>query len=141
MKTPARIVGVLTFALAPAALLAQGGAELGQREYMNSCAQCHGAAADGNGVMAEFLTKPAPDLTSLQSSNGGVFPVAGLYDVIKGSDMPGAHGTSEMPAWGARYDASTPSQLGEMYSPADRDAFVRGRMLALIEHLSTLQQP
>ena len=79
-------------------------------------------------------------MRTLQKDNGGVFPVATLYRVIEGAGVPGAHGTSEMPAWGERYDAKAPAQLGEMFSPSDREAFVRGRLLALIEHISTLQE-
>lgn len=138
MSTKAGFLIALTLALAPGLLLAQG-SELGQREYMNSCAQCHGASGAGDGVMVGFLSSRAPALTQLQKDNGGVFPVAKLYDIIKGSTTVGAHGTSDMPAWGERYNAKAPAMLGEMYSVADQEAFVRGRILALIEHISTLQ--
>ena len=124
---------------APAAVMAQG-AQLGQIEYNNSCAQCHGPGGKGDGVMAGFLNSTAPDLTLLQKDNGGVFPVSSLYGIIEGSDVAGVHGTSEMPAWGSRYDAQAQFQLGELYSAADQEAFVRGRILALIEYISTLQQ-
>lgn len=137
--TDAKRLGALLLALCPLAALAEGG-ELGQREFANSCAQCHGAGGEGDGVMMGFLSTRAPDLTALQRNNGGVFPVSRLYQVIEGGSDPGPHGTSNMPAWGDRYDAQVPSQLGEMYTPADREAFVRGRILALIEHISTLQK-
>ncbi len=114
--------------------------ELGQREYVNSCAQCHGADGRGDGVMAGFLTGSMPDLTTLQQENNGVFPFAALYGIIDGSDTGGVHGSSEMPAWGMRYNAQAPRMLGEYYSPADQEMFVRGRILALIEYISTLQQ-
>jgi mono/diheme cytochrome c family protein len=123
----------------PVATMAQG-AKLGAQEFANSCAQCHGISAKGDGVMVEFLSTPAPDLTQIQKNNDGVFPVAALFDVIQGSSIPGAHGTGEMPAWGNRYTAKAPSQLGEMYSQADQQAFAQGRILALIEYISTLQE-
>ena len=138
MSRKAGFLVALTLALAPGLLFAQG-SELGQREYMNSCAQCHGAKGAGDGVMVGFLSSSAPALTQLQKDNGGVFPVAKLYDIIEGGIDVGAHGTSEMPAWGERYNTKAPTMLGEMYSPADQEAFVRGRILALIEHISTLQ--
>ena len=115
------------------------GFEIGQRGYMNSCAQCHGAAGKGDGVMAGFLSTRLPDLSTLQKDNGGVFPFARLFDVISGTKAVGAHGTSEMPAWGDRYSAQAPRQLGHEYSLAVQEAFVRGRVLALIEYVSTLQ--
>lgn len=90
--------------------------------------------------MVEFLNSSPPALITLQKDNGGVFPVARIYDVIQGNTAVGAHGTSEMPAWGERYNAKAPAMLGEMYTAADQEAFVRGRILALIEHVSTLQE-
>jgi hypothetical protein len=33
-----------------------------------------------------------------------------------------------------------PRQLGDCYVESDREAFVRGRILALVEFISTLQQ-
>lgn len=139
MSRSVRSLALVLLAVAPGALLAQG-AELGRREFANSCAQCHGLDGDGNGVMVGYLNTRPPPLTTLQKDNGGVFPVATLYRVIEGTAAAGAHGTSEMPAWGERYDATAPAQLGEMFSPADREAFTRGRLLALIEHISTLQE-
>lgn len=132
--------GLLTALLIGASVGASAqGLDIGQREYMNSCAQCHGAAGKGDGVIAGFLTQRLPDLSTLQSENGGVFPFARLYEVISGTATVGVHGTSEMPAWGNRYNAQARVQLGEMYSPSDQQAFVRGRILALIEYVSTLQ--
>jgi mono/diheme cytochrome c family protein len=127
-------------ASSPLAALAQG-AEIGAREYANSCAQCHGASGKGDGVLAGYLTQPIPDLTTLQRDNGGVFPLAQVYDLVAGPGAAGAHGTQDMPAWGDRYAAEAPAQLGEFFAPGDREAFVRGRILALVEYVSTLQQP
>jgi mono/diheme cytochrome c family protein len=112
---------------------------LGQFEFMNSCAQCHGADGRGEGPLAGYLTERMPDLTTPQRDNGGVFPFARVYEVVDGRVDVGAHGTREMPAWGRRYDRDAPGLLGEMWSPGDRDAFVRGRILALVEYISTLQ--
>lgn len=134
-----RSVAVVVLLLAPTFAPAQD-FSLGAREYINSCAQCHGQAGEGDGVIAGFLDTPASDLTTLQEDNGGVFPVARLYSVIDGSATSGVHGTSEMPAWGLRYSAQAPAQLGEFYSQGDQQAFVRGRILALVEYISTLQK-
>lgn len=129
---------ITALAAMPAAALAQG-ADLGAREFMNSCAQCHGPDGTGGGVMAGFLSGSVPDLTQLQKENGGIFPVTALYGIIDGTDTSGVHGTSEMPAWGDRYNAQAPRMLGEFYSESDQEAFVRARVLTLIEYVSTLQ--
>ena len=113
--------------------------EIGKREYMNSCAQCHGEGGKGDGYLAGFLNAPLPDLTALQSNNGGVFPVSAVYSIIDGSAAMGAHGSGEMPAWGDRYSIEGDSALGTEFSTEDRAAFVRGRILALVEYIATMQ--
>lgn len=113
---------------------------IGQQEYMNSCAQCHGPDGKGGGVMAGFLTETVPDLTVLQQNNGGVFPVTAVYGVIDGTTTSGVHGSRDMPAWGQRYELRADEQLGMDYTAADATALARGRILALIEYISTLQE-
>jgi hypothetical protein len=135
----------LVAAIAVAPLLSPAGAaaqqfDLGEREYMNSCAQCHGREGGGDGPLAGYLSVEIPDLRTLQRDNDGVFPFRRLYEVIDGRAEVAGHGTGEMPAWGRRYDAEAPEWLGEMFAPADREAFVRGRILALIEHVSAFQE-
>ena len=134
-----RLSAIAALVAAPALVSAQD-YTVGAAEYANSCAQCHGAAGEGDGVIAGFLDAAPTDLTRLQANNGGVFPVASVYAIIDGSATSGVHGTSDMPAWGMRYSAQAPRQLGDYYTEADRDAFVRGRILALVEYISTLQQ-
>ena len=111
----------------------------GQYEYMNSCAQCHGADGTGGGPMAGFLTAGLPDLTQLSADNGGVFPLRQVYEVIEGSQDIGPHGSREMPAWGGRYRARAERQVGEDYG-LPRDVYTRTRILALIEYLDSLQK-
>ncbi|WP_212525657.1 c-type cytochrome [Actibacterium sp. MT2.3-13A] len=113
--------------------------EIGQSEYMNSCAQCHGASGKGDGYLAGFLNAPIPDLTALQANNGGVFPVAAVYGIIDGSAASGAHGSTDMPAWGDRYSIEGNAALGTEFSREDRAAYVRGRILTLVEYISTMQ--
>lgn len=132
------VMGV-ALAFLPIQALGQGAA-IGEAEYMNSCAQCHGAGGTGDGPMVNYLSGTMPDLTTLQSRNGGVFPVARIYGVIDGSEAVGAHGSSEMPAWGWRYTARAPQVLGYEFTAGDQEAYVRGRILALVEFLATFQQ-
>ena len=114
---------------------------IGQFEFANSCAQCHGPGGKGDGPLAKMLKEGAPDLTRLQRDNGGVFPVAKVYDLIRGETLEGGHGTPEMPAWGMRYRRGTPDMLGPYYTPGDAQDFVQGRILALVEHIASLQTP
>lgn len=126
--------------VAMAALLATGAmaqqkADLGKREYDSNCAICHGRDGKGNGPYVELLKRSPPDLTTMARRNGGVFPVAKSYDVIEGAG-PG-HGTRDMPIWGMAYNVKAAEYYVDV--PYDREAFVRGRILALIEYLNRLQ--
>lgn len=116
-------------------------ATLGEAEFINSCAQCHGLAGKGDGVLSEHLKSTVPDLTRLSESNGGIFPVARVYSLIDGTEASGIHGTREMPVWGLRYSEQAEEEM-ESFTIGFEDrrrAFVRGRILALVEYLSTLQ--
>jgi len=113
---------------------------LGEFEYINSCAACHGVSGKGDGPVTDFLSgATVPDLTTLQSNNGGVFPVVAIFDVIEGSDVAAVHGTRDMPIWGERYRARITEADDAGFSPAEREAYVKTRVLALIEYLSGLQ--
>ncbi len=111
---------------------------LGQFEYENSCAACHGVSGEGDGPMVGHLTASPADLTVLQQENGGVFPVERLYSMISGDVSVGAHGSSEMPAWGMTFKSR--AELDPNFSPEASESYARVRILALIEHLSTLQK-
>lgn len=112
---------------------------LGEFEYQNSCAQCHGIAGKGDGPVAGLLNKTPPDLSVLQKNNGGIFPVAAIYSIIEGADQIGAHGTRDMPMWGSRYRDRISADVDPGFSPEATDMYVRTRILSLIEYLSTLQ--
>ena len=137
-----RFAPLLAILLAASAGFARAGdaMSIGQMEFDNSCAQCHGARGMGDGPMASVLKNGAPDLTGLQMANGGVFPFSRIYQLIRGEGISGAHGSSEMPAWGFRYSLSAPTMLGPYYTKADEQAFVEGRILALVEYVSSLQK-
>ncbi len=111
--------------------------DLGRTEYESNCASCHGMQGKGDGVLRPFLAKSAPDLTQLAKANGGVLPVARIYDVINGSDQPTVHGTREMPAWGFEYRVRAGEYYGDV--PYDPEAYVRGRVLVLIDYIARLQ--
>ena len=118
---------------------AQLNVDLGKREYDSNCAVCHGETGKGDGPYAALIqTIPVPNLTELAKRNKGVFPVARVYEVIDGTQIPKAHGTQFMPIWGREYMV----QAGESYYDdfrADRAVFVRARILALTDYISRLQ--
>jgi mono/diheme cytochrome c family protein len=113
--------------------------DIGRYEFETYCAACHGVDGKGGGPMSMLLTKQVPNLTVLSKNNGGSFPFERAYGVISGEVTTPAHGTREMPIWGDHYKDKAPSQLGPYYQSSDVSSYVRGRILALIGYLSTLQ--
>lgn len=113
---------------------------IGQHEYRSNCATCHGAAGKGDGPMADVINLAMPDLTALSKNNGGIFPAERLREVIDGRAEVAAHGSRDMPAWGDAYNAQAGSAgLLGYYHEGDVDAFVKGRILALVDYIATLQ--
>ena len=112
-------------------------ADLGRLEFESKCATCHGLTGKGDGPIASFLTKKPADLTGLAKANGGVIPVATMYEIILGDRNVAAHGPRDMPAWGQAYRI----QAGEYFvdTPYDPDAYIRARILTVIEYISRLQ--
>ena len=111
--------------------------DLGKREFESNCASCHGVNGKGGGYAVEWLRKGPTDLTTLTKRNGGVFPVSRMYEMIEGGNGP-SHGARDMPVWGQDYRI----RAGEYYvdMPYDPEAFVRSRILALIEYINRLQE-
>ena len=129
--------------LAAVALLAGFGSagaaeriDLGKSEYEANCILCHGKDLRG-GAYVDFLKATPMDLTQLSRKNGGVFPVARVFDVIDGRQEVKSHGTRDMPIWGRDYQIKAAEYYVDM--PYDGEAYVRGRILALIEYLNRMQ--
>lgn len=111
--------------------------DIGKREFVQSCATCHGLDGKGKGSFAQAMELSVKDLTTLAKRNGGVFPVSRVYDVIDGREEVKAHGPRAMPIWGRHYSAeASPRYDDYAYNP---EAAVRGRILALIDYLYRLQ--
>jgi mono/diheme cytochrome c family protein len=132
----AAVAGTVLFG-ASGGLLAAGKLDIGKMEYEDNCAACHGTKGKGDGVIAPELKTPVPDLTTLARKNNGVFPTARVYEVIDGRQEIKSHGWRDMPVWGGEYLAKGANTLDDY--PYDREAFVRGRILALIDYLYRLQ--
>jgi mono/diheme cytochrome c family protein len=69
--------------------------------YTTYCAVCHGVDGKGEGPMANSLKTPPPDLTRLAARNWGKYPMERVKKIIGSKEqVPGGHGTREMPVWG-----------------------------------------
>jgi mono/diheme cytochrome c family protein len=113
-------------------------ADIGKYEYALNCSVCHGDSGKGDGQLVEFLNRRPTDLTIIQKNNMGVFPFDRLYDVIDGRVAVGPHGPREMPIFGRDYS----QEAGEYYgiaTPKGIESYVKGRIIALIGYIYTLQ--
>jgi mono/diheme cytochrome c family protein len=108
----------------------------GRREFESNCAVCHGKSGQGDGSVVELLKRSPPDLTQLSRKNGGVFPIDRVYQTIEGGTVA-AHGSREMPIWGRDYRIQGAEYFMDV--PYDPEAYVRTRLLWLVEYLSRLQ--
>jgi mono/diheme cytochrome c family protein len=110
---------------------------VGQEEFRQHCAACHGLTGLGDGPIGQNLKTPAPNLATIAQRNGGKFPFQRVYEVIDGRVVLEAHGTRDMPLWGSRYmrDAHpvTPDQVDITRQ------LVEQRILSLVYYIGTLQ--
>jgi hypothetical protein len=135
---------VLTIVMTSAAgsqLYAQSpsSSEFGEKEYLNSCASCHGVGGKGDGPVADSLRKRPADLTRLGETNKGVFPFARIYELVDGRYSTMVHGPREMPVWGDVYTREMTSRAPRDTPKVFIDALARARILALVEYIYTLQ--
>lgn len=73
----------------------------GKQMFMEYCAVCHGKEGKGDGPAAPALKKAPADLSTLSARNGGKFPDIRVARYIEGQDEVTAHGSRDMPVWGA----------------------------------------
>lgn len=141
MKIPSLALHVVRLSLmvflpSVSAAVAQD-ALIGQREYREHCAACHGLEGRGDGPIGQFLKIPAPNLTLIAARNGGRYPVQKVYEIIDGSSVLAAHGTRDMPLWGDRYRRSASPVTPDQTNLANDIA--QQRILSLVYYLGTLQ--
>ncbi|MEO1159907.1 MAG: hypothetical protein AAFW74_05520 [Pseudomonadota bacterium] len=109
-------------------------------DFNTYCSVCHGRDATGNGPVAKELKTPPADLTRISARSGGVFPAEAVFKTIEGLDMPLAHGTSEMPIWGALFVRQAVGE-GVLIEDAETAARVAtDRIKRLVRYLETIQQ-
>ena len=113
-------------------------ANVGKLEFEVHCAMCHGMDAKAKGPQDSSLKVAPPDLTLLAKRNAGVFPTDRVTAVIDGRAEIASHGSREMPVWGDRYSVHGAEHFAG--SPYEQEAFIRGRVLILVDYLSRIQQ-
>jgi mono/diheme cytochrome c family protein len=133
------VLAAIAVAMLAASAAGAQSLDIGRMEYMAGCSQCHGLEGRGDGIMAPYLTVEPPDLTVIRRNNDGVFPAGVLYEIIEGGGSTALHGSRDMPAWGDRYSTQAYLLLGWPHAPEDREAFIRSRILALVEYIAGLQ--
>jgi len=109
--------------------------DAGKAEYISACAACHGESGVGDGPLAELMTVPVPNLTTLAQANDGVFPMLDVIHVIDGRTGVRGHGYP-MPVWGARFKGEVVEEMGEYGA----EMVVRGRVLSIAYYLESIQQ-
>lgn len=113
---------------------------LGQQEFEQNCAICHGLKGKGDGPLAGFLEGRLPDLTKITERNNGVYPFNQIMETIDGRRTYAVHGTKEMPTWGKEYNVEAAEYYFGYRGVYDARAFVRARILALAEYIYELQE-
>ena len=105
----------------------------GHDTFLRYCASCHGEGGRGDGPLAASLTKPPTDLTQLAARNGGRYDEHAVMAAIDGRRSIPAHGTRDMPVWGAIFEEEG---RGEPY-PAYQ-SLLKSRFL--VDYLATIQK-
>lgn len=78
---------------------------VGSELYHFYCANCHGEDARGRPATPAMRTA-STDLTRLAAKSGGTFPREAVRALLaKGPMKSAAHGTTDMPVWGAIFRA------------------------------------
>ncbi len=103
----------------------------GRVTYRIYCTNCHGAAAQGDGRLAELLKVKPADLTRLVEKDG-TFPAEEVRRSIDGRDEVAGHGMREMPVWGDVF--SDPSGTPEGAAAA------KAKVTDLVEYLRSIQK-
>ncbi|HWO42525.1 MAG TPA: cytochrome c [Candidatus Eisenbacteria bacterium] len=110
-----------------------GGADGGQKLYLQHCASCHGKDGKGSGPVSPHLKVKVPDLTLLKNNNNGRYPLDYVVSTIDGRRSVRAHGDREMPVWGEIF-----SQELEKEKYKELTTLLKAKVIA--EYVGTLQR-
>ena len=103
--------------------------QAGKNTYAKYCASCHGNSAKGDGPAATALQPPPTDLTTLSKRHDGKFPAGYVGALVKFGRSLAAHGSMDMPVWGARFKTLDP----------DHDPTGQQHVDDLVAYLESLQ--
>ncbi len=123
------LMALLLSVSAHADFLAMSGAEL----YGRFCASCHGAKGQGDGPVSKSFKTEVPDLTLIARRQGGLFPRERIERIIDGRFTILAHGSREMPVWGAELSRT------EIGNP-DAERATQLMIHRLLQHVESLQR-
>jgi len=128
----ARVASLLVLALAScgAPVADTSGRDL----YLRHCASCHGTEGRGDGSLAASLTTAPADLTSIAARNEGRFDEREVMRMIDGRREVAAHGTRDMPVWGAVFEEEGRDEPYPAYQ-----SLLQSRLL--VDHLRSIQRP
>ena len=101
----------------------------GKEMYHAYCAACHGAEGKGDGPASSALKSRPSDLTILAKRNTGKFPELRVFGAINGDLRVAAHGSKDMPTWGAVFGQMEGSDV----------AGVKLRIRNLTKYIESLQ--
>lgn len=106
---------------------------MGRDLFLVYCASCHGASGLGDGPVAPALSPPPTDLTTIAARSDGVFDGAEVATFIDGRERVTAHGTSDMPVWGRRFDDRMATGI------YDETRLPPGSIFLIVEYLLSIQ--
>lgn len=109
-------------------------ADRGQTLFVTHCATCHGARATGDGPMVAVLSVKPADLTRLNATNDGVFPIGSVIRRIDGTNEVMAHG-GPMPLFGLLLDG--PSDV--VLAPDGSEVIAPEAIVDIVAWLQTIQ--
>ena len=141
MKLYSRVLAILEGMLLSAPMVATGQVgsspvdpqvSVGQKYFEQYCSACHGRDGRGRGPVARALRTPPADLTRIAQRRGGQFRDAEVAAFIDGRLTVPAHGSRDMPVWGARFS----EQFG---SDTIGQEIVQGHLLILVDYLKSIQ--
>jgi mono/diheme cytochrome c family protein len=125
------LVAVMLLATNDTAFAGPKQVQRGRALYVEYCASCHGASAQGDGPVARALTTPPANLRRLAERFGNPLPEDQVARYIDGRAEVKAHGPRDMPVWGARFH----------YESGADERRVRQRIGDLVAFLQSIQTP
>ena len=128
-----RVCMIVLLAISAAAASATAGESRitkGRELFMQHCAACHGAKADGHGPLADELSPRPADLRQLSKKYGNPLREDQIARFMDGRAQVTAHGPREMPVWGDEMWQS-PAKSGSPRPVSDSVADIIGYLQSI----------